>query len=202
MTQRLVPTNADTAAAGHSLDDARRALLDARPVLLPFNPADLLATRVKPAAFAKICGVSRQSVSQWIRKGWITRAPDGLIDPVAATRQLLRRTDPSRLRARVLREATASLGELHARIRNLADELHQERARGDSRETAGQNRAADDAAARFQRFTAALLDRFEDAQRAHAAGVLDAWLDELGAVEFFGVSLADYRDAIGADDGP
>lgn len=95
------------------------ALLDARPATLPFDPKDLLAMRVSRARYAEMCGVSRQSVSDWVAKSWITLGPDGLLDPVVATRQLLRNADPQRLRARIFREALATHRELHARIQSL-----------------------------------------------------------------------------------
>ena len=106
-----------------SPSSAADALLNARPSLLPFDPKDMMAIRVRPAGFAAMCGVTRQSVSQWIKKGWVSLGPDGLLDPVVATRQLLSHADPARLRARIFREATATLGELRARIQSLEAEV-------------------------------------------------------------------------------
>lgn len=66
---------------------------------------ELLRVRILPAQFARALGVSKQSVSRWIRDGWVMLAADGRLDPVVAIGQLLRRCDPGRLRARWLRQA-------------------------------------------------------------------------------------------------
>lgn len=66
---------------------------------------ELLRVRILPAQFARALGVSKQSVSRWVRDGWVTLAADGRLDPVVAIGQLLRRCDPGRLRARWLRQA-------------------------------------------------------------------------------------------------
>ncbi|MBL8448198.1 MAG: hypothetical protein JNJ44_12380 [Zoogloeaceae bacterium] len=79
--------------------------------------------RVRPAQFARMCGVSKQAVSQWVKEGKVTIGPDGLLDPVVASRQVFERTDPGRLRARVFREAMAPYGELQAKVRALESEL-------------------------------------------------------------------------------
>lgn len=174
-------------------EERRAELLDARPVLLPFDPKDLLSIRVRPAQFASMCSVSRQTVSQWARKGWITTGADGLVDPVAATRQLLKRADPARIRARIFREATATQGQLRARIRELETALAQAREHGEWRETAGRNGASDAAVRQFEHFTGELLARFDDACAAHVIGTLAAWLDELAAVAYYGQDLSEYR---------
>ncbi|MEN1925171.1 hypothetical protein [Luteimonas qiangzhengi] len=86
---------------------------------LPFDPADLVKMRVTPARFATMCSVSRQAVSKWIKKGWVTLGPDGLLDPAIATRQYLDHVDPARMQARILKGATATHAELRARIQSL-----------------------------------------------------------------------------------
>jgi len=177
-------------------NSAGREGLDPRPQLLPFDPAELLAIRVRPSQFASMCSVSRQTVSQWARKGWIALGPDGLVDPVAASRQLLKRADPARVRARIFREATATHGQLRARIRALESELAGERERASCSETAARYAEADAAAGRFERFTTALVSRFAEGRAAHHAGALPAWLDELAAVAYYGQDLADYRAAL------
>lgn len=65
----------------------------------------LLKVRILPAQFARALGVSKQSVSRWLKDGWITLSADGRLDPPVAIGQLLRRCDPGRLRARWLRQA-------------------------------------------------------------------------------------------------
>lgn len=78
---------------------------------LPDHP-ELLRVRVLPAQFARIALVSKQTVSRWIRDGWIALGADGRLDPTVAIGQLLRRCDPGRLRARWLRQAVAEVQEL------------------------------------------------------------------------------------------
>lgn len=107
---------------------AASSLADARPSLLPFDPKDMMGMRVTPAVFAGMCGVTKQSVSRWIKKGWVTLGVDGRLDPVAATRQYLSHADPKRVRARVFRDALATQAELCARIQSLEAEVVAERA--------------------------------------------------------------------------
>lgn len=85
------------------------------PSLLPFNPADLVAMRVRPADFARMVQVSKQTVSRWIKEGKIVLGPDGRLDPSKAVREVLERTDPARLRARLFKSATESREELRSR---------------------------------------------------------------------------------------
>lgn len=160
-----------------------------RPSLLPFDPGDLLAMRVLPAEFARMVGVSKQAVSQWIKRGTIELGPDGRLEPKRAARQVIERTDPARLRARVFRQATASHEDLRVRIRDLEAEL----AASNRREQAMRFRVEDETAQRLKCLTDALLSRFDAAIGAHAAGRLPEWLDELEAVEFYGQDEVEYR---------
>jgi hypothetical protein len=73
---------------------------------------ELLRVRIRPADFARALGVSKQSVSRWVRDGWVQLAADGRLDPTVAIGQLLRRCDPGRLRARWLRQAVTEVQEL------------------------------------------------------------------------------------------
>ncbi len=73
---------------------------------------DLLRVRILPAQLARALDVSKQSVSRWVRDGWVTLGADGRLDPVVAIGQLLRRCDPGRLRARWLRQAVTEVQEL------------------------------------------------------------------------------------------
>lgn len=86
---------------------------------LPFlaDAPELLRVRVLPAEFARLLGVSKQAVSRWIAKGHVTvNAVDGRLDVTEATRQVLRNTDPGRLRARVLRAAVADVQDLRQAV--------------------------------------------------------------------------------------
>jgi hypothetical protein len=77
------------------------------------DSAALLRVRVLPAEFARLIGVSKQSVSRWIADGKITiNALDGRLDVQAATEQLLRTSDPGRMRSRVLKAAVLNVSEL------------------------------------------------------------------------------------------
>lgn len=98
---------------------------------LAFDWRDMTKARVRPAAFAKMVGVSRQTVSCWIRDGKVTLHPDGKLDPAVAARQVLERSDPSRLRARVFRQATEDADSLRRRIAALENELQGARGRID-----------------------------------------------------------------------
>lgn len=90
--------------------------------MLPFAEAELLAVRLRPAEFARCIGVTKQSVSRWIADGKVTLGADGRINPTAAMRQLLRTGDPGRIRARLVRQAFADMGDLRAQAAR-ADEL-------------------------------------------------------------------------------
>ncbi|MBS0194777.1 MAG: hypothetical protein JSR34_11075 [Proteobacteria bacterium] len=170
-------------ANGHT---RRSVPSESRPSLLPFDPADLMAMRVLPSEFARMCGVSKQTVSQWIKKGTVSLLPDGRLDPVRASRQVLQNTDPARLRARVFRQASASQEELRQRIRTLEGEL---KALREERQRIGRARHfqhVDATAAGLDRLACTIAARFDEAMAAHAVGYLEAWLDDLLATEFWG----------------
>lgn len=73
---------------------------------------ELLKIRIQPAQFARALGVSKQSVSRWLKDGWVCLGADGRLDPAVAIGQLLRRCDPGRLRARWLRQAVGEVQDL------------------------------------------------------------------------------------------
>ena len=91
----------------------------ARRSTLPFDMADMIAVRLLPAQFARMVGVSKQSVSKWIRAGKVTLGPDGRLDPVAGIQEVLNNTAPTRLRARVFRQAMQGADAMRAEIRAL-----------------------------------------------------------------------------------
>lgn len=91
---------------------------------LPFlaDAPELLRVRILPAEFARLLGVSRQTVSRWIKESKVTvNLLDGRLDVQTAVQQVLRNTDPGRLRARVLRQAVEDVQQLRAAAA-LADE--------------------------------------------------------------------------------
>ena len=87
---------------------------------LPFDPADLVrGIRVRPAQFARMCGVSRQAVSQWIKAGKVLLYPDGTLDPAVAARRVIECTDPARMRAKVFRVISDDAATMRGRINQL-----------------------------------------------------------------------------------
>lgn len=87
-----------------------------------FDRKELLAIRVRPAEFARLLGVSKQTVSVWIRDGKVTaNALDGLLDVRRAIQDVLRNTDPGRLRSRVLRQAVTDALELRENLARAED---------------------------------------------------------------------------------
>lgn len=161
-------------------DNGRRPLDRQASSTLPFDPAQLMGMRVRPAQFAKMCGVSKQAVSQWIQRGTITLLPDGTLDPVKASRQVVDNSDPARLRARVFKTAMQSRDDLTERIKQLESKVDalKEKLR------AVRTRARDDEAARVARFCSAIEDGFEGLVRAERDGELEKHLDQLAADAF------------------
>jgi hypothetical protein len=90
---------------------------------LPFlgDVPELLRVRVLPAEFARILGVSKQSVSRWIKAGKVTLTFDGRIDVQRGVQQVLRNTDPGQLRARVLRQAVEDVQQLREAVANAEE---------------------------------------------------------------------------------
>lgn len=86
------------------------------------NHKSLLSVRVRPAEFARILGVSKQTVSVWIRGGKVTiNALDGLLDVRRAIQDVLRNTSPGRLRSRVLRQAVTDALALRQNLASAED---------------------------------------------------------------------------------
>lgn len=75
--------------------------------------------RVRPTDFAKICGVSKQAVSAWIKAGKITLYPDGTIDPKKAINEYIKKSDPARVKASVFKVVTDDIGTLKDEIKRL-----------------------------------------------------------------------------------
>lgn len=90
-----------------------------RSTSLPFDLADMIAVRLLPAQFARVVGVSKQSVSKWIRAGKVTLGPDGRLDPAKSIQEVLKNTAPTRLRARIFRHAMEGADAMRVEIRAL-----------------------------------------------------------------------------------
>jgi len=104
---------------------------------LPFAGDELLRVRVRQADFARMLGVDKATVCRWVQKGVITLGADGRVDPQRAMQQLLRSGDPGRIRARIVRQAFADMGDLRAQaamaaqLEELVAELRAVQARED-----------------------------------------------------------------------
>lgn len=132
------------------------------------NHKELLSIRVRPAEFARMLGVSKQTVSTWIRDGKVTiNALDGLLDVRRAIQDVLRNTSPGRLRSRVLRQAvTDALG------------LRENLARAEDCAAAAEDRAAlAEAALRESHATLDHLERWIASQDQSAAILMDMIVD-------------------------
>lgn len=81
--------------------------------------------RLTRAEFARFLGVSKQAVGEWVTAGKITLGADGRLDPRQAVSQLLRNTDPARLRAKVLEPLSRDIGRLQQRVAELEKSLAQ-----------------------------------------------------------------------------
>lgn len=111
-------------------DDVTRSMespenpTDKGPLSLSFDPATLTqGIRVKPAQFARMCNVSRQTVSRWVKRGLVHLFPDGTLDPAASSRRVIDTANPARLRARIFKEALKGLDEWKAEAKSLASDL-------------------------------------------------------------------------------
>jgi hypothetical protein len=154
-------------------------LATARPSLLPFDPAELVAIRVSPAQFARMCAVSKQTVSGWIKRGIVTLGPDGKLDPAVASRQVFERTDPARLRARLFKDAMQSANDLRRRVKSLEHELATERTSRNAALQAMKERCDDKTALHVFHFCAALVDDFGALADLHRAGKHDDLKDRI-----------------------
>lgn len=89
--------------------------------VLPFAPGELdrSGLRLTRAEFGRFLGVSKQAVGEWVTAGKITLGADGRLDPRQAVSQLLRNTDPARLRAKVLAPLSRDIGRLQKKVADM-----------------------------------------------------------------------------------
>ena len=178
-----------------SSTDQPDPIANRRPALLPFDPADMVSMRVKPAEFARMVGVSRTAVSQWIKEGKVTRGPDGLLDPVKASREVMANTNPAQLRARVFKQAMEPYGELQARVKELETE---NQALKVALEHWEQMRTwmldLNAIEARRAAFVAALIAGFDEMTAAVMEDRVDDWLDWQWGVHFLRCDPADLAE--------
>ena len=122
---------------------------------LPFAPGELdrSGLRLTRAEFSRFLGVSKQAVGEWVTAGKITLGADGRLDPRQAVSQLLRNTDPARIRAKVLEPLSRDIGRLQKRVADL------EAALANSEENASFHEdVADEFGAQLNAFDRHLLD--------------------------------------------
>jgi len=101
------------------LDDDKTPLLP-----LGHDPAELRSgLRLTRAQFARLMGTSRQAVTTWVKTGKITIGADGRLDPRVAVAQLLRHSDPAKVRAKVLAPLIEELSALRHRVAELEAKL-------------------------------------------------------------------------------
>lgn len=91
---------------------------------LSLLPQPDMGIRIKPAHLARMLDVSRQTVHSWVKEGKLTLDSSGLVNPTSAVREVLAKSDPSRIRARVLKPLVND-------VETLRRQLEQERARAD-----------------------------------------------------------------------
>lgn len=104
--------------------DAMRQKQSTQP-MLPFDGGDLdqSGIRLTRAEFARFLEVSKQAVTDWVKSGKVTLGADGRLDPRQAVSQLMRNTDPARLRSKVLAPLVKDVGALQRRIADLERDL-------------------------------------------------------------------------------
>lgn len=162
---------------------------------------DLLGLRLNGAQLGAMLDVSRQAVSAAVKRGTISPpGPDGLFDAKRAVREWMANSDPARVRARALKPGAEAMAELRERLQAMGNEvarlraaLADERARGELREQAAGFRAHDETDRQLDRFTDALQAQWSEGCAAAAASRLARWVDELCAVEYYGLDLEEFR---------
>ena len=149
------------------------ALLEPLPAAL-----DAYALRMRPSELARLLGVSRQAVHEWVKHKRIALGPDGRVDPRRAVLQLLTTGDPGKLRSKVFEPVSRAL--LQAK-HSLADLLRQlDAARDDAEFHQG---AADELAAQVNALRDGLQHEREALALLPGAAVVDAVLDWLEQAE-------------------
>ena len=171
---------------------------------LPFlaDAAELLKVRITPSEFARLLGVSKQTVSQWIKKGHIAINPlDGRLDVTTAVQQVLRNTDPGRLRARVLRQAVEDVQHLRRTAAEADERVATVQAQlVDAQRKIRQAIAYSDDVDCLLDNVLKLLRQGEAEFRASADSI--AWVELVDALEFAAAARCDPAEEQDADDLP
>ena len=109
-----------------SYDDRKAA--GSAPVL-DLGLGDDYNLRVLRSELARMMGVSKPTITEWAKAGWITIGADNRIDPRQAVASLLKRRDPARIRSKVLAPLIADIAgrdrEIE-RLRALVEDLRRQ----------------------------------------------------------------------------
>lgn len=108
-----------------SIDSDAMRQKQSNQTMLPFAGGDLdrSGIRLTRAEFARFLGVSKQTVTDWVKSGKVVLGADGRLDPRQAVSQLLRSSDPARLRAKVLEPLARDVGIMQKKITDLERDL-------------------------------------------------------------------------------
>lgn len=79
--------------------------------------------RVLPAQLSRICGVSKQAVSTWIKKGRVVLGSDGRVDPREAFDRLASTGDITKIRMKILEPFRFQISRRDTEISKLRQEL-------------------------------------------------------------------------------
>lgn len=186
MTMKQV-RNQPEAAGG--LSSTSGASSPAQP-FLGFDPAELVAVRVRPAEFARLSGVTKQAVSGWIKRGLVTLGPDGRLDPSKAYRELMANGDPAKLRARFMKGAMDDVGKLKAEVLALRQQVAaQEAARA-------YWLSDEEVEARLSRLLQAIEDKWPAIVQCQQSGDLAAALDWIAGRAFRGLTADELAEGL------
>ena len=164
---------------------------------------------MRQADFARLMGVSKQTVSQWVKAGKVRLDLEGFLEPRAAVRQLLKSSDPARLRSRVLAPILAELRDAQAREAALLAQVTELRAQlAEARDEAGFHEAAADDMLRVLALLRARVLANLDAlaalpyeERDAALGLLDPLADDPLPADSDGRESLSPREVLEGDGG-
>lgn len=151
--------------------------------VLPFASGELdrSGLRLTRAEFSRFLGVSKQAVGEWVTAGKITLGTDGRLDPRQAVSQLMRNTDPARLRSKVLQPLVKEVSSLQLRITDLENQLATSKSDAEFHEEAGQELCAQQ-----DRLLECLQNERDELTKQPSGAVIDGIVAWLGEVCFSG----------------
>ncbi len=184
---------------------------------LPFESIDYekAGIRLLPSQLARVCGVSKQAVSVWIKKGRIVLGSDGRVDPRQAFDRLAATGDISKLRMKILEPFRKEISELRGQVAELevavaSRDRRLQKLEAELADTVEemnfQTESSRELLAQFDRLNEALPASWEAlraAPTAEGCEVLCAWVDELRTLPRDALleagEIADYLPAPGVD---